>query len=255
MKVPATRFAFVLVESLYSGNVGAAARALKNNGFRGLVLVNGPKFDAEARKMAWKSLDVLRGAKRRKSLDSAVSDAKLVIGFSSRPRRLDRPLLDVDEALPHIIAASKRGKVALLFGREDRGLTREELENCQFLVRIDATRERAVYNLSQAVLLVAYRLRRARLGLDSAARQPSADSTGLLPILDSKLTSGARAHLRSKIRSALVALGYEELADPGLLERIVARSDRLLDRSGLDESDLAMLLGVIRRIEGRDDQR
>jgi len=255
MRVPASRFAFVLVETLYPGNVGATARALKNNGFRGLNLVNGPKFDAEARKMAWKSLDVLRAAKRHKTLDAAVRSAKFVFGFSSRPRRLDRPLLEFDDALPQILEAGRKGKVALLFGREDRGLTRDELEGCHCLVRIDAEKQRAVYNLSQAVLLVAYRLRRARLGLDSAVPEASTPRSPLLSILDSKLTSGARAHLRSKIRSALVALGYEELADPGLLERIVARSDRLLDRSGMDESDLAMLLGVIRRIEGCRERR
>lgn len=242
-----SRFQFVMVETLQGGNVGAACRALKNNGFaKSLRLVNPPRLDGEATKMAWKSLDVLRAAKRFATVDAAIADCRFVAAFSSRDRRSDRPFLDLDAALPRLVAAASkpRARVALLFGREDRGLTREELACAQLVVRIDAARERQVYNLAQAVLLVAYRLRRAMV----APREESS-ATSIPPLAG--LPQAARKHLRERLHAALLALGYGELKDRSLLDRIVARSDRLLDRAGLEESDLAMLLGVIRRIEGR----
>ncbi len=238
---------FVLVEPLYAGNVGATCRALKNNGFSSLRLVRPPKLDGEATKMAWKSLDVLRGAKKFEALDEAIADCKLIVGFSARARRSDRPLLELDAALPRIVAAAtaRNGHVALLFGREDRGLTHAELASCQFLVRIDAAKERQVFNLSQAVLIAAYQLRRALLARGRRSKAPLPQSDAPLP----SLQASARTHLRERIESALRHLGYEELADKRLLPRIVARADRLLDRAALEPSDLAMLLGVLRRIE------
>lgn len=241
------RFQFVLVETQSGGNVGAACRALKNNGFlKSLRLVNPPRLDGEATKMAWKSLDVLRNAKRFDSVDSAVADCRFVVAFSSRDRRSDRPFLDLDSALPTIVAAAAkpRAKVALLFGREDRGLTREELMTAQLVIRIDAARERQVYNLAQAVLLVAYQLRRANAPADGVRVDAPIASLAV------GLPQSARKHLRERIRAALLELGYGEMKDKSLLDRIVARSDRLLDRTGLEPPDLAMLLGVIRRIEG-----
>jgi TrmH family RNA methyltransferase len=254
--VSASRFAFVLVEPLQPGNVGAAARAMKNGGFRDLRLVGGPRLDGEAEKMAWKSLDVLRAAKRFDSLAAAVADCRLIVAFSSRPRRSDRPLLEIDEALPRLAAAaraSRSARIALLFGREDRGLTREELASAQYLIRIDAAKERQVYNLSQAVLIAAYSLRRALAGAASpppVASVPPLPGRAIAPRV-AVLPAKARTHLRDRIAAALAALGYREMKDEGLADRILARSDRLLDRADPDASDLAMFLGILRRIEGR----
>jgi len=231
----------VLVESRSGGNVGSSARALKNCGFTSLRLVRPPDLTGEARMMAWQSLDLLNRARHYDTVEAAVADAHLVAAFSSRARRDGRELLGLDEALPRLLEAERKGRVALLFGREDRGLTREELIPASFLVNIPAARERRVYNLSQAVLLAAYELRQAwfrehgRPSRERAARKP--------------LAARHKAHLRERIRDALVALGYAEHADPGLLERIVTRSSQAIDRAGLEAADQAMLLGVLKRIE------
>jgi tRNA C32,U32 (ribose-2'-O)-methylase TrmJ len=103
-----------------------------------------------------------------------------------------------------------------------------------------------VYNLAQAVLLVAYRVRR-----EFAAKA----TVSAPPLVESKLPQSARKHLRERLRAALLALGYGEMKDRSLLDRIVARADRLLDRAGLEAPDAAMLAGVIRRIEGRKRER
>lgn len=234
----ARRIDFVMVEPRAAGNVGAAARAIKNCGFHSLRLVRPPPLDGEAEKMAWKSLDVLRAARIFPTLDAAIAGARLVAGFSVRARRDTREVLALDAAAPRILAAERHGRVALLFGREDRGLTTAELAACSFLVRIPAARARQVYNVSQAMLLAAFQLGH----LESQA--PAARAPQNVPP-----TAAERAHLLGRIRAALLALGYAGHPDQGLLERIVTRAARLLDRAGTDAPDRAMLLGVLRRVQ------
>lgn len=237
------RISFVLVESRQAGNVGAACRAMKNGGFKSLRLVNPPPLDGEARKMAWKSLDVLRSARKYGSVDEAVADASLVVAFTARPRRDTRDVVLLEEAVPRIWEAEGRGRVCLLFGREDRGLTTAESDTASFLVNISAAKERQVYNLSQAVLLAAYQLRVAR----DVYAAPSFGPSGEEP----PLTADERRHIIGRFRELLVALDYDEHKDPGLLDRIATRAARLLDRVDAGRSDQAMLLGVLKQIEKR----
>lgn len=229
---------FVLCSPLYSGNIGAAARALKNCGFAALRLVNPPAIDAEARRMAANSLDVLRKAKTFDSLADAVADASLVVGFSARGRRSQRPIRLLHEAAADLVARAKTGRVALVFGREDRGLTNDELALCSLQVRIDSAKSRGVFNLAQAVLLAAYELRGTRRPAATRAKRVAG------------IPSGATEHLIARFDALLASIGYAELADRGLQARIVARARALVQRAGLDASDHAMLLGILRRIEG-----
>lgn len=246
--MPPVPITFVLVEPRQPGNVGACCRALKNNGFRGLRLVRPPPLDGEARRMAWKSLDVLNAARSYDTLDAAIADAGLVAAFTARPRRDLREIMVLEDAVPRLLAAAAGGRVALLFGREDRGLTREEMAPAAFLVNIPAARARQVYNLSQAVLLAAYALRQAHVRQVEPAFQTT-------PRASPALTAGDRAHLVLRLRDALVTLGYDAHPDPGLLERILGRTARLLERAGPDRSDQSMLLGVVAQLERRLRER
>ncbi|MBI4880585.1 MAG: hypothetical protein HY812_13145 [Planctomycetes bacterium] len=236
------RITFVLVEPRHEGNIGACCRALKNNGFRSLRLVRPAAIGGDARALAWKSLDVLAAARHCASVHEAVADARLVAAFSARPRRDARAVLTLGQAVPRILQAERSGRVALLFGREDRGLTRAELVPASLLVNIPAAGARRVYNLSQAVLLAAFALRQAWIGTSA----PAAGETQPEP---ARLTAAEHEYLRGRMRAALAALGYDEHADQGLLERIVGRAGRILDRAGIDASDNAMLLGVLKRVE------
>ena len=240
---PAASIAFVLVEPQFPGNIGACARALKNCGFRDFRLVRPPTLGDEAIRMACGSREILDGAGRFETLDEAIADARLVAAFTARDRRDLRPNVSLEEAAGELVAVAAEGPVALLFGREDRGLTGDELEPAQLLVRIPAAEERLVYNLSQAVLLAAYQLRRA---IDGTS--PSTPHSAAPPPAGS-LTAGARRHIADRIRETLTLLGYDDHPDRGLLERIVHRANRIFDRAGIDDSDQAMLLGVLRRID------
>lgn len=191
--------------------------------------------------MAWQSLDLLNRARHYDSVEQAVADSHLVAAFSSRARNDSRDLVTLDEAVPRLLEAEQRGRVALLFGREDRGLTTEEMVPASFLINIPAAKSRRVYNLSQAVLLGAFQLRQAWYRQHAQVPRKRA---GPKP-----LTAKNKAHLRDRVRESLLALGYAEHADKGLMERIVTRTSRIIDRAGLDPSDQAMLLGVLKRIE------
>lgn len=249
MTEAATPISFVLVEPRYEGNVGAVARALKNTGFADLRLVRPCPIGDEARRMACASEDVLDGARRCDDLAEAVADARRVVAFTARDRRDLRDSLSLEDALRDIADTARSGaRVALLFGREDRGLTTEELAPCQVLARIPAAKDRLVYNLSQAVLLAAFELRRV-LGFteELCERGERAGRRG------PPLTSAARAHLADRVRGLLETLDYESHPD-GLIDRIQHRFAHLIDRAELDESDQAMILGVLRRLEERLDR-
>lgn len=236
------RTAFVLVEPREAGNVGAVARALKNTGFRDLRIVGGPDPAApEARRMAWRSLDVLEGARRFERLADATADRTALFALTARPRRTLAPVLDWPQVLEEIARAAAEGPVGLLFGREDRGLERSELEGVRAIAAIPSARERPVYNLAQAVLLVAFALFAGRPGGPPSA-PPDAPENGAL-------TAGERRRLLARLRRLLVRLGYDRHPDPRLLERILARADHLLERARPVRSDEAMLHGILQRLE------
>ncbi len=153
------RIVIVLVQPLQPGNVGAAARALKNFGLSRLVLVDPPGFDPErARWMAPGCDDVLDNMRVVGTLDEALEGVHEVVGTTARHRKLGPPVLEPAEVGRRVFLDEDPDHVtAILFGREDFGLPNEAVLRCRSLVRI-ATPEHASLNLGQAVMLVAYEL-------------------------------------------------------------------------------------------------
>ncbi|MBX2799128.1 MAG: hypothetical protein KTR31_15740 [Myxococcales bacterium] len=147
----------VLVQPLHPGNVGAAARAMRNFGLEDLVLVAPPAYDPErARWMAPGCADLLARARIVETLDEALQGVHRVLATTARHRRDGHPVLE-----PAAVAASVYDDAervhALLFGREDHGLDAAAVRRCDALVRIPTT-EHASLNLSQAVLLLSHAL-------------------------------------------------------------------------------------------------
>lgn len=148
----------VLVEPQVPGNVGAAARAVKNMGLTGLVLVKPWFFNhPQARYMAHGSEDILDNALIVDNLSEAVADSVLVVGTSRRKRR-NTPFKSPGQAAGEILECALAGPVSIIFGREDKGLTNEELRCCQILVSIPSSDAQPSLNLSQAVMVVAYEI-------------------------------------------------------------------------------------------------
>src|SRR5512139_1523822 len=153
---------FVLVEPRESGNIGACARAMKNMGFRNLCLVNpGCAVNDEAKCFARHAVDVLESAWVCETVTEAVSDASLVVGATRRKGRRRGVFVDAEAGCRRLFSIGRHNKVVVLFGREDRGLFNEETGECGLLLTIPASREQPSLNLSQAVMIVAYELRKA----------------------------------------------------------------------------------------------
>lgn len=152
---------FVLVETTHPGNIGAAARAIKNMGFTNLYLVSPLKFPhPEAWVRSCGAEDVLNNAVVVDSLQEAILDCTLVFGTSSRVRSLQLPLLNPQQcAIETKKALASQNKIAFLFGQERMGLTNEQLALCHYHLYIPCNPDFASLNLGAAVQIMAYELR------------------------------------------------------------------------------------------------
>jgi len=151
----------ILLEPESAGNIGSVARSMKNFGQNDLWLVN-PKtpIDTQARALAMHGFDVLSSAKIVNQLEKALSGIDTVVGTSSVSAQSTSNIARISitpEELAFALSAA-RGNVALIFGRESSGLTNLEIENCDLLVTIPASRVYNVLNLSTAVSITLYEL-------------------------------------------------------------------------------------------------
>ncbi len=163
----------VLVEPKYEGNVGAVARSMKNFGFRDLVLVKPCEIGPFGMAMAAHAKDVLDSSRKVLSLEEAVAGANLIIGTTGKRLTKDHHHLRLHLRVPYLTPAElasrlsdKDGTVALLLGREDWGLTNEELMLCDLLVSIPTSDDYPVMNLSHAATVILYELGQARSSLE-----------------------------------------------------------------------------------------
>lgn len=167
---------FVLVEPQVPENVGAAARALKTMGFSSLrVIGTDAHQQPPARWVAHGAGDVLTGITHYAGLAEAVADCELVIGTSAKPRATHRQLY-TPEQLADTLSEQGADPVALVFGREDRGLSNDELAACDLLTTIPLAVSYPSLNLGQAVMLYAYQL--SRLAVAARHLKPARNELG-----------------------------------------------------------------------------
>ncbi|CAM3059982.1 tRNA (cytosine(32)/uridine(32)-2'-O)-methyltransferase TrmJ [Pseudomonas floridensis] len=231
----------VLVGTTHPGNIGGAARAMKNMGLSRLVLVDPrifPSPDADAR--ASGATDILEGAQVVATLEEALVGCRLVLGTSARDRSLPWPMLDPRASGVKVVEQAGQGaEVALVFGREHAGLTNEELQRCHFHVHIPSDPGFSSLNLAAAVQVLSYEVRMSWL---AASEQPvqdepskSAHSAGLATMDEME---GFYAHLEA----TLVAIGF---LDPEKPRHLMARLRRLYGRSEVEHSELSILRGIL----------
>ncbi|MFG1498096.1 RNA methyltransferase [Saccharospirillum sp. HFRX-1] len=152
----------VLVQTWHPGNIGAAARAMKNMGLEQLVLVNPIDFPCdEAYNRAGQATDLLDNARVVTSLDEAIADCGLVVATSARERSIRLPALSAEECGREAVSRQHEAPVALVFGRERMGLHNDDIQRCHAQVNIDANPDYPVLNLSQAVQLLSYEVFKA----------------------------------------------------------------------------------------------
>src|SRR5437667_10236523 len=144
-------------------NIAHVVRALKNFGFRDLRLVNPREYDAyRVEGIAHQTQDILARVQRFETLEAALADCIHVVGFTARGRSAKRNLQRPRAAAAEILERAARGPAALVFGREDKGLTNEALDRCHRVVTIPASPAYPSLNLAHAVVLMLYELALAR---------------------------------------------------------------------------------------------
>ncbi|MBN2798112.1 MAG: hypothetical protein JXX28_03115 [Deltaproteobacteria bacterium] len=206
----------ILVEPQQAGNVGSAARALKNMGLRRLTIVNPPSFDPErARWMAPGCDDILAEMRITATLDEALEGVHRAVAATARHRRGTQGVYTPAELSRQVVESPEGHVTAILFGREDFGLSKEHTERCESILRIP-TPEHASLNLSQAVMVVANHLfEAARATGEAAPGRP----------LGGRRRAKSTQDLDRRSRA-------EEPADLVAMEPVVEELVSLLDRVG-----------------------
>lgn len=144
-------------------NIAHVVRAMKNFGFRDLRLVRPREYDGyRIEGIAHQSHDVVSRVTLFDELDAALADCSHVTGCTARPRSAKRNNQRPREAAAEILALAELGTAAVLFGREDKGLSNEALDRCHRLVTIPSTPSYPSLNLGHAVVVMLYELALAR---------------------------------------------------------------------------------------------
>lgn len=237
---PIQSIRFVLVEPRYGGNVGATARVLKNFGFARLVVVD-PREGAdheEAVRMAVDAADVLAAAATHIALEGALDGAAVVVGTSRRMGKHRQPHYRLDELAPKLAGLAAQGEVAVVFGREDHGLSDTDLDLCTHLVYVPTSETYPALNVAQTAAIVAYELRRA---IDAGAPAPPQDPEDEFALADHATREAMYTHLDE----ALYAIGF--LKD-GQVEGMMRRLRRILGRAELSAGDVQVVRGIARQI-------
>ena len=226
----------VLVGTTHPGNIGAAARAMKNMGVQHLRLV-APKYfpHEEATARASGADDILAGAEAFDELTEAVADCGLVVGASARLRSLPWPTVTPRGCARRLVDAAAVGPCALVFGQERSGLSNEDLQHCQLLVNIPTDPDYRSLNLAMAVQILVYEIRLARgeAGVAVEREAPPASSADLERFF---------AHLEDVLIDS-------EFLDPDNPRHLMRRLRRLFYRAELDQNELNILRGILASLE------
>lgn len=238
----------VLVNTTLPANIGAAARAMKTMGVTRLVLVEPKVFpSAEATSLASGASDVLAQATVVGSFEEAVAGCSLVLGTSARSRTIPWPLMDARQAGEAVRLESAQHEVAIVFGREDRGLTNEELQRCNYHVCIPTDDEYGVLNVAAAVQVLCYEVRMAHL----LAEQQPVPEDQRMPVQflhwdQEVVPHGDMERFYGHFEQMMVDTGFLSPDNP---RQLMARARRLFGRVRLDRIEYNMWRGIFTRLQ------
>jgi tRNA/rRNA methyltransferase len=235
MSTLAENIAIVLVEPQSPGNIGMTCRAMKNMGLRQLRLVKGcDRFHPEALKFAVAARDLLEEALVFPDLAAALADCTLTAGTTRRHGKYRQEILSPPElAAVFRERAAPDCRAALVFGREDSGLTTDELSLCRWHATIPSAEDYGSLNLSQAVLVFCYELGKAGVSPGGGRDNPPA-------------TSAEMESLFSQMDACLQKIGFLNEQNPGHIMRSLRR---IFFRSELDGREVAILRGMLTQID------
>lgn len=243
----------VMVNTTLPANIGSALRAMKTMGLSKLVLVapkTYPHPDIDA--LAAGATDLIEQIEIVETLADAIKDCHLVFGTSARSRTIPWPLLDARPAAEKSISAvvNDQQDVAVVFGREDRGLTNEELAMANYHVTIPVNTDYGVLNVAQAIQVICYEMRMATL----AAVESGEDEAATMPVTDTEsmqwdeplVTHEQMEQFYPHIEKMLAEIEFLDPKNPRLLP---LRLRRLFGRIQLDRMEYHLLRGIFSRVQ------
>jgi TrmH family RNA methyltransferase len=232
----------VLCEPLDPVNIAATVRAMKNMGVADLRLVRPAPYDAtQLEGIAHDTSDVVARIVHCDSLEEAVADCARVAGFTARRRSAKWPLTSPRDAAATLLGAAADGPVAIVFGREDRGLSNEALDQCHLIVTIPTTAH-ASLNLAQAALVALYELHLAAQDATRSIAPPRKDAP--------PAASAQFEQLFADVEHTLEAIDFFKARYP---EHIMRTLRSLAFRASPDAREItllrAMAIEVVRYLE------
>jgi tRNA (cytidine32/uridine32-2'-O)-methyltransferase len=224
-----------MVETSHPGNIGAAARAMKNMSLHQLYLVRPHHFPhGDATVRASGAHDILAAATVCDTLQQALAGCSMVFGASARSQRtLPWPQLDARAVAALVAQQGPATEVALVFGREHSGLTNEELGLCNTLLHIPTNSEFSSLNVASAIQVVSYELMMARNGEWQPVTSNKEDEVASADEVEGLIT-----HLEQ----TMVAVGFLDPANP---RHLIRRMRRLFNRARVQKTEVNILRGVL----------
>jgi len=233
----------VLVGTTHPGNIGAAARAMKNMGLSDLALVRPRYFPhEEATARASGAEDVLARARVAATLADALADCTYVAGASARARTIGWPSMTPRECAPRLLAESVNGKAAVVFGPEKSGLSNADLDQCHTLLTIPTNPDFSSLNLAMAVQVMTYELRVAGMHGSPDQAEPAV-----------RLATGEEMeHFYEHLEQVLTASRF---LDPDNPRHLMRRLRRLFARALPDQNEINILRGIFASLDPHRERR
>lgn len=232
------KFEFILVEPSHPGNIGASARAIKNMGFKNLSLVKPKGFpDDEAFYRAKGGKDILENAKIFDDLASALKDSTLIFGTSARTRTIPWPTKTSSELKDTLDIELKNinSKICFVFGREISGLSNEELQMCDYHIKIPTDEDFSSINLSHSVQIISYVL---KMEIDNQDQNLNEEQ--------SSLTFQDNEYLIEHFDEVMKKIDFYDQENP---KQVKTRIRRLVKRLKPDKLEMGILRGFLAKIE------
>lgn len=224
----------VLVEPQSPGNVGMVCRAMKNMGLARLRLVNPcPINHPEALMFAVSAKDLLEQAEIFPDLASALADTPISIATTRRHGKYRQEIFSPPEIVAKMAAAAGANRCALVFGREDSGLTTQEVSLCRWQATIPTAGEYGSLNLAQSVLIFCYELLKAAGSTDGHPARELAPGEAL-------------ESMYSHMEKILLKIGFLNPENPAHLMMTLRR---ILARAELDDREVTIVRGLMSQID------
>ncbi|MDY6451129.1 RNA methyltransferase [Acinetobacter faecalis] len=243
----------VMVNTTLPANIGSALRAMKTMGLSKLVLVSPKTYPhPDINALAAGATDLIDQIEIVETLEDAIKDCHIVFGTSARSRTIPWPLLDARPAAEKSLKAviNDKQEVAVIFGREDRGLTNEELALANFHVTIPVNTDYGVLNVAQAIQIICYEMRMA--AMDKMGKEVNPEATMHVTETEDMqwdeplVTHEQMEQFYPHIEKMLAEIEFLDPKNPRLLP---LRLRRLFGRIQLDRMEYHLLRGIFSRVQ------